>query len=234
MKPFLIFVIALGLVACGTDGTSVLTGQSRPSTDPSQVVLYLTPPAKYETIGLVSAKSGRHGSDQSKMEDAVQKLKEEAADVGANGVVIQGTGEATSGSTGVIIQAGNVPMIFSAQNHRETINGIAIFVPTSGADDSADSLTNVDFKSVSAKAEEGDPSSQCKLGLLYQAGTGTPQDYVQALEWFILAKADADTKSEVYKNASADMEKLESQMTPTQIADAQKSASEWFASHSQK
>lgn len=235
MKLSLISLVAFGLVACGTDGTSVLTGQSRPSTDPSQVVLYLTPPAKYETIGLVTAKSGKHGSDQGKMNDAVQKLKEEAAEVGANGVVIQGTGESTSSTTGVVVQAGDVPFIFSTQHHRETINGTAIFVAPTDAESAINlSAPGVDYKSASVAAQGGDSTSQYDLGLLYMDGTGVPQDYVQALKWLILAKSGADTKSATYKNASSKIGELESKMAPAQIADAQKQASEWFNSHSQK
>jgi hypothetical protein len=233
MKPFFPFLLALGLVACGTDGTSVLTGKSRPSIAPSQVVLYLTPPAQYEAIGLVSAKSGKHGSDQGKMDDAVEELKKQAAEVGANGVVIQQTGESTTGAAGVVIQAGDVPLFFSNQHHRETINGTAIYV--SPSDDVTDTLLgSTDIKSVSASAESGDPSSKYTLGMLYMQGTGIPQDYVEALKWLILAKASADVKSDIYKSASTGIDKLETEMVPAQIADAQKQASEWYKSHTVK
>jgi len=230
VKPFLTFLIALGLVACGTDGTSVLTGKSRPSISPSQVILYLTPPVQYESIGLVSAKSGKHGSDQGKMDDAVEELKKQAADVGANGVVIQQTGESASGATGVVVQAGDVPLFFSNEHHRETINGMAIYV--SPSDDGTVTLSgSSNLKSMSASAESGDPGSQYTLGMLYMQGTGTPQDYVEALKWLILAKAGANVKSDTYKSASTSIDKLESEMVPAQIADAQKQASDWYKSH---
>jgi TPR repeat protein len=39
-------------------------------------------------------------------------------------------------------------------------------------------------KVVRKSAEEGDVSAQNRLGLLYDEGTGVPQDYRQAKEWF--------------------------------------------------
>lgn len=244
--PFAI-VLACLLAGCGTDGTMVLTGPSRPSLDPSAVVLYVTPPAHYETIGLVSAKSGTHGGDQGKMQDAVEKLKEEAADAGANGVVIQQTGESTSGTTGVVVQAGDVPMFFSSAHHRETINGIAIYVadsgessqpaaaPASGAAPTqahtSEPAIDTDFKSVSAAAETGNPANQYNLGMLYMQGTGTPQNFVAALKWLILAKSGSGIKTDTYLAASTAIEKLEAEMTPTEIAQAQTDASSWFKAH---
>lgn len=227
MKRYFVFCAALGLAACGTDGSTVVTGVTRPSVDPAQVVLYLTPPADYETIGLVSAKSGTHGSDDSKMQDAVQKLKEEAGEAGANGIIIQQTGEATSGSTGVVLQSGQVPMFFSSTHHRETINGTAIYVPPNGNA----MPVGEDFRSASSGAEKGDPVSQYDLGLFYMQGTGVPQNYLEALKWLLLAKASADGQTDTYMSANSAIEKLEARMEPAQVAQAQQEAAEWFKAH---
>lgn len=231
MKTHLVCLTPLILAACGTDGTSVTTGTTRPSIDKSEVVLYLTAPAKYETIGLVTAKSGKHGSDQSKMEDAVEKLKEEAADVGANGVVIHQTGESTSSSVGVVVPAGNVGLVVSHQKYRETVNGIAIYVPPESTENTFPAKPG-DFEVISAAAEGGDAQSQYQLGVLYMEGTGVPQNYVEAAKWLILAKAGADTNSDTYNSASTSVDKLESRMTPSEIEQAQQAASTWFAAHS--
>ncbi|HEY1773840.1 MAG TPA: hypothetical protein VGH91_11690 [Gammaproteobacteria bacterium] len=230
MKTRLIYLGLLALAACGTDGTSVTTGTTRPSIDKSQVVLYLTPPAKYETIGLVTAKSGNHGSDQSKMDDAVDKLKEEAANVGANGILIAGTGEQTSGGSGVVVPAGNNALIFTSEHHRETINGTAIYVPTENVDQAV-LLQPGDLSRITTDAESGDAAAQYKLGMLYMQGTGVPQNYVEAAKWLILAKADASPDSGTYRSASGDVDSLESRMTSSQIEQAQQAASAWFQAH---
>lgn len=231
MKRVSMYLCALALVGCGTDGTSVVTGPSRPKVDPSVVQLYLSMPRSAETIGLVSAKSGKHGSDQSKMDDALEKLKEEAGDAGANGIVIQQTGESDAGSAGVAMPVGNTAVFFSNQQHRETINGIAIYVSNAQSSSVGNSTASMDFDSASAGAQKGDSASQYTLGLLYMQGTGIPQDFTEALKWLILAKADSDPNGELNKNASSYMDKLESQMTPAQIAQAQQEASEWFKAH---
>lgn len=227
MKTRLMYLGLLALAACGTDGTSVTTGTARPSIDKSQVVLYLTPPANYETIGLITAKSGRHGSDQSKMDDAVDQLKEEAANVGANGIIIQGTGEQTSGGSGVVVPAGNNALIFTTQNHRETISGTAIYVPPQNVDRAVTAQAG-DVTKIAAAAEGGETVAQYSLGKLYLEGTGVPQNYVEAAKWLILAKADAAPDSDTYRSASDDLSKLESRMTPSQIEQAQQAASKWF------
>jgi TPR repeat protein len=74
-------------------------------------------------------------------------------------------------------------------------------------------------------AEQGDAEAQHNLGVSYHRGEGVPQDYVQAHMWFNLAasRAPASERDEAIKmrNVAA------SNMTPEQIAEAQKLAREW-------
>lgn len=70
-------------------------------------------------------------------------------------------------------------------------------------------------------AEQGDARAQYNLGLIYSNGEGVPQDYVQAHKWFDLA---AFFGNEV---AAGNRDSVEALMTPAQIAEAQKLASEW-------
>ena len=70
-------------------------------------------------------------------------------------------------------------------------------------------------------AEQGERDDQSILGFLYMTGGGVPQDYVQAHMWFNLASAGGDPGS------AESRDKLENRMTPTQIAKAQRLASEW-------
>jgi len=70
-------------------------------------------------------------------------------------------------------------------------------------------------------AEKGDASAQFSLGYMYEIGQGVPQDYVQAYMWFNLAAARGT------KGAAAWIERIAARMTPAQVAEAQKLASEW-------
>ena len=65
-------------------------------------------------------------------------------------------------------------------------------------------------------AEQGHAAAQNNLGSMYHNGVGVPEDYVQAYAWYNLAAAQGTEISE--KNRDS----LRQQMTPAQIADAQK------------
>jgi TPR repeat protein len=70
-------------------------------------------------------------------------------------------------------------------------------------------------------AAQGNANAQVWLGALYEAGKGVPQDFVQAYKWYTLGEANGDTK------AADPRDGLAKQMTPAQIAEAQKLAREW-------
>src|SRR5439155_15918037 len=96
-------ILLVALNGCQSASTHVLIGKQRTLTNPADVKLYLHPPAKYEEIGLVSANSryvffGR--SDQHKMDVAIGHLKNEAAKLGANGILLGSAGDQTVGSVG--------------------------------------------------------------------------------------------------------------------------------------
>jgi TPR repeat protein len=70
-------------------------------------------------------------------------------------------------------------------------------------------------------AERGDPAAQNALGLMYEAGRGLSRDYVLAHLWFDLSAAQGT------KTAVTGRDRVERQMAPAQIAEAQKLAREW-------
>ena len=81
-------------------------------------------------------------------------------------------------------------------------------------------------KWVRLAAEQGNADAQLILGVTYGAGHGVPQDYVQAHMWSNLAASRLGAKErrdEAVK--SRDIAALN--MTPAQIAEAQKLAREW-------
>jgi TPR repeat protein len=70
-------------------------------------------------------------------------------------------------------------------------------------------------------AEQGNALAQNNLGFIYSTGRGVAQDYILAHLWFNLAAAAGD------KNSTTLREQLALNMTPAQIAEAQKLAREW-------
>ena len=77
-------------------------------------------------------------------------------------------------------------------------------------------------------ADQGDPEAMYNLGAMYSTGKGVPQDYVEGHKWRNLAAARASTADDQKKYAET-RDALAKDMTPQQIAEAQKHASEWLA-----
>ncbi|MBN9127746.1 MAG: sel1 repeat family protein, partial [Nitrosospira sp.] len=71
-------------------------------------------------------------------------------------------------------------------------------------------------------AEQGHAGAQTNLGVLFYKGSGIKKDYVEADKWFNIASAADHEDAKVNRNL---MEKL---MTPVQIAEAQRQATEWL------
>jgi len=118
------FFLSAVLFGCAT-GSSIITGMKRPAINPSEVKIYLDPPAKFETIGIVEAVSEVGFSRQAAQDQTINELKKRAAKVGANGVLLTNTGSQTSGTTGVYSNG-----IFLGGNTRDKIlaQGRAIYV----------------------------------------------------------------------------------------------------------
>ncbi len=70
-------------------------------------------------------------------------------------------------------------------------------------------------------AEQGGAGAQHNLGVTYANGQGVPQDYVQAHMWFELAAARGN------KGARKHRDTVAKEMTPAQVAEAQRLAREW-------
>jgi TPR repeat protein len=69
-------------------------------------------------------------------------------------------------------------------------------------------------------AAQGNASAQINLGLMYDDGKGVVQDYTRAHMWTNLGVVDGNTMAVKYRDIIA------AQMTPQQIAEAQKMARE--------
>ena len=74
-------------------------------------------------------------------------------------------------------------------------------------------------------AEQGHPGAQTNLGILYYKGNGVKQDFVEAEKWFNIASTVG------YEDAKMNSELMVKLMTPEQVAEAQRQASEWKQAH---
>ena len=121
--------VVIFLVGCATgSGTTVVTGEPKGAVDPAIVKLYVEPPITYEVIGLVRAKSASGWTDQESMDYAVEELKNQAAKLGANGVLLSSTGVETSTYVGSMYTYGIGNSTYSIPVDYQSVNGLAIYV----------------------------------------------------------------------------------------------------------
>ena len=126
----------LAIIGCAAT-SHVITGQPRDPIDPARVTLYTTAPPSYEEIAIVeaSSRSSFAFGDQAKMDVVVERLKQEAASLGANGVLLQNTGTQGGGGgvgTGVGVSSGGGTFVSTGiytSSSEKTGQGLAIFVP---------------------------------------------------------------------------------------------------------
>src|SRR3974390_758943 len=131
-------LIAVVLLSCSTS-SHVMIGTAHPPISPESVRVYLQPPEKYEEIATIDASS--QGSmaftSQKNMDKAIARLKEEAAKLGANGILLQGVQDTQSGSIGTGVGSSSygpgsstgVGVGGSFGIYNKAAHGIAIFVP---------------------------------------------------------------------------------------------------------
>jgi TPR repeat protein len=78
-------------------------------------------------------------------------------------------------------------------------------------------------------AEAGDPMAQFDLGRIYETGQeGVAMDYVEAHKWWNIAAASGEDRARKSRNI------VERLMTPAQIAEAKRRASEWMKAHAKQ
>ena len=122
----LLLVTAVLLAGCAT--SSVVVGKVRPAIAPTMVKVYLRAPAKFEEIALLqtSSQSSWAFSEQGKMDAVMLNMKEEAAKMGANGVLLTQTGDKSAGA--VWIPNGMGGGVMAPAGSHKAGTGMAIFV----------------------------------------------------------------------------------------------------------
>lgn len=129
MKFLPTILASLILSGCAAS-SSILVGTARSPISPDQVKIYLSPPKAYEEVAVLdaSSKSSWAATDQGKMDVVVTRLKEEAAKLGANGVIFRGTGEQYGGSVGTANASNGFALAVSSGVFHKQGSGIAIYV----------------------------------------------------------------------------------------------------------
>jgi len=79
-----------------------LVGAARPPIPPSDVKIYLQPPPTFEQIAILnaSANSMFGTGGQASVDKVIQRLKEQSAKLGANGIILEGMFDRQTGSVG--------------------------------------------------------------------------------------------------------------------------------------
>jgi hypothetical protein len=127
--PFLLAALS----GCAT--SHVMVGQARAPISPDQVQVYLHPPAnKYIEIALLdtSSRGAFAITAQGKTNVVMDRLKAEAAKLGANGILLEGVGDQAGGSvgTGYATSSGHSAFGFgsAATVFHKKGDGLAIYV----------------------------------------------------------------------------------------------------------
>jgi hypothetical protein len=135
---YAISLVFLG--ACSSSGP-VMLGPARPAISPDQVKVYWSPPAAFDPIAdlTASSKSVFTPGGTPQMDKVIARLKEQAARLGANGVILEGFSDAQTASLGTGVgsesysrnSAVGVGVGGSFGVFKKTGRARAIFVPAS-------------------------------------------------------------------------------------------------------
>lgn len=134
LRCILASLMAIAITGCGAS-SYILVGEMRPEIEPEQVRIYLHPPAEYEEVAIIEATNLGHLSftEQGRTEVVVERLKEQAAELGANGVLLQGISNESTGSIGsaTVTADGNSAYGIGTTSNIMTKRGnaLAIYVP---------------------------------------------------------------------------------------------------------
>jgi hypothetical protein len=112
MKSLRVLALAVGaaaICACAASVSTIVTGKERPEIDSGQVKVYSSPPKKYEDIAIISGSGGSGGTARRQTTNVIVELREAAAKLGANGILIEFAGTQNAGA--VVIPSGNTSIV---------------------------------------------------------------------------------------------------------------------------
>lgn len=123
IRTYIVVTLMTFLLGCAS-GSPIVTGTVRDPIDFNLVKLYLDPPEKYEKVAIVKASSDAGWTEQGSQDYAVEELKKQAAKLGANGVLLTGTGKNVS----TIINTNPDGTSYSIPVSEQAVTGVAIYV----------------------------------------------------------------------------------------------------------
>lgn len=136
MKNLLVLFVFILIAGCAT--SSVVIGKVRAPIEAIKVKTYFHPPKQYEEIALLetSSKASWAITSQGKTDVVIERLKAEAAKIGANGILLISIGDKLSGSKANVVSTkiieGNTAYSSGAVSsnavYRKAGSAIAIFV----------------------------------------------------------------------------------------------------------
>lgn len=125
-KAMPVIVVSLSVLVNGcTTSSHIMTGTTRSPILVSAVHVYSAPPKNYEEVAILTVESSGW-TTQGEKDQAVLKLKQEAASLGANGILLTGVGSASSGMIGSVNPATGT--FFAGESNYTTMQARAIFV----------------------------------------------------------------------------------------------------------
>ena len=138
----LVLLMLVSITGCTiTDGGAIVTGNTRSAVPVEEVRLYRVAPESYDEIAIVSSSAGHDFRKNSGLIDsAIERLKEEAAKLGANGVLLTevderdapsvttgyGYATATGGGTSVFASGNSIGV--NRGDSYTRVSAIAIYV----------------------------------------------------------------------------------------------------------
>jgi hypothetical protein len=134
-------IIMAAIAACAPS-SHILTGTARPPISPAEVKIYSTPPPQFQEIALLDAHSSSAfgPGGQKAIDKVIERLKVQAAQLGANGIILGDIADRQTGSLGTGVgsdsysrnSAVGVGVGGSLGIYKKTGKGTAIYVPPGG------------------------------------------------------------------------------------------------------
>ena len=142
-QALLLLTLFVALSGCTiTNGTSIVTGGKRPPTSPDEIRIYREAPPEYQELAIVASSAGHDfRSREGLLKSAFVRLREEAAKVGANGVLLieiderdaptvtTAYGAAYASGTGGSASATGTGVAVSRGDSYTHLRGVAVYVP---------------------------------------------------------------------------------------------------------
>jgi hypothetical protein len=107
MKFLLICAATLAAVCliCGCATRPIIVGQLRPPISPEAVHVYRMPPRHFERIAIINSSAGTSWifPDRPSMELGISRLREQAAALGANGILLERVYDVSAGGLAIAV-----------------------------------------------------------------------------------------------------------------------------------